>query len=455
MRRCYDNRDMFEYDEGALREIARSVLAFAREFGVSDAAAELSESSGLSVNVRKGRVETIEQNRDKALGVTVYVGKRRGHASSTDFSAAALRETVKAAWEIARHTAEDPCAGLPDEDTLARDPRDPKVFHEWPIDTEQAVALAQRIERAAFDTAPMIRNSDGASVSVSHGHFVLANTLGFIGGYRHSRHTIACSPIARRRGEMQRDDWYSSNCNPKRLADPDALGRYAAERALSRLGARRVPTQRVPVLFEAPLACGLLGHFVQAASGGALYRRSSFLVDSLGQRVFPEHLDIVEDPFLPGELGSAPFDGEGVATQRRKVVERGVVRGYFLSTYSARKLGMRTTGNAGGSHNLRFASRATRRADSLEAMLRRLGRGLFVTDLMGHGVNYVTGDYSRGASGFWVEDGRIVHPVEEVTIAGNLREMFGGIVAVGADEITRGTKRTGSVLIGEMALAGS
>lgn len=446
---------MFEYDEGALREIAHSVLAFAREFGASDASVEVSESSGLSVNVRKGRTETIEQNRDKGLGVTVHVGQRRGHASSTDFSAGALRETVKAAWEIARHTAEDPCAGLPDENTLAQDPQDPQLFHEWPIDVEQALIVAQRAEHAAFDTSPLIRNSDGASVSVSHAHFVLANTRDFTGGYRHSRHTVACSPIARRGREMQRDDWYSSNCDPRRLAEPEALGRYAAERALSRLGARRVPTQRVPVLFEAPLACGLLGHFVQATSGGALYRNSSFLVDSLGRRIFAEHVDIVEDPFLPGELGSAPFDAEGVATQRRKVVERGVVEGYFLSTYSARKLGMRTTGNAGGSHNLRFASRDTRAGDTLEEMLRKLGRGLFVTDLMGQGVNYVTGDYSRGASGFWVEDGRIVHPVEEITIAGNLRDMFGAIVAIGADEITRGTKRTGSVLLGEMAVAGS
>ncbi len=446
---------MFEYNEDSLRAMAASVLGFARDCGASDAAVEISESSGLSVNVRKGRIETIEQNRDKGLGVTVYVGRRRGHASSTDFSTSALRETVNAAWEIARHTAEDPCAGLPDADTLARAPADPQLFHPWTIDASAAVELARRIEQAAFDTSPMIRNSDGASVSVHHGHFVLANTRDFCGGYRHGRHTISCSPIARRGREMQRDYWYSSHSDPRRLARPDALGRYAAERTLARLGARRVPTQRVPVLFEAPLACGLLGHFVQAASGGALYRKASFLLDSLGQRVFPEHIDIVEDPFLPGEAGSAPFDSEGVATQRRTVVEQGIVRGYFLSTYSARKLGMRTTGNAGGSHNLRLVSQQTKRGDSLARMLRKLGRGLFVTELMGQGVNYVTGDYSRGATGFWVEDGRIVHPVEEITIAGNLREMFNGIVAVGADEITRGTKRTGSVLIGEMAIAGS
>ncbi len=446
---------MFEYEESRLREIAAAVLGFAREFGATDAAVDISENSGLSVNVRKGRIETIEQNRDKGLGVTVYVGQRRGNASSTDFAPSALRETVKAAWEIARFTAEDPCAGLPDRDTLATEQPDLKVFHEWPITVDEAVAIAQRAERAAFDTSPAIANSDGASVSVSHGHFIAANSLGFVGGYRYSRHSIACAPIARHRGEMQRDDWYSSHCDPARLADPQALGRYAAERALARLGARRLGTRRVPVLFEAPLACGLLGHLVQAVSGGALYRRASFLVDALGEKLFPEHVDVIEDPHRPGEMGSAAFDSEGVATRRRHVVRAGVLEGYFLSTYSARKLGMKTTGNAGGSHNLSLASRATQRGDTLEAMLGRLGTGLFVTDLMGQGVNYVTGDYSRGASGFWVENGRIQYPVEEITIAGNLREMFRGIAAIGADAITRGTKRSGSVLIGEMAVAGS
>ena len=446
---------MFEYDQARLREIADSVLAFAREFGASGAAVDVSENSGLSVNVRKGRIETIEQNRDKGLGVTIYSGQRLGHASSTDFSPGALRETVSAAWQIARFTAEDPCAGLPDRDELATEQPDLKVFHEWPITVDDAVAIAKRAERAAFDTSPSISNSEGASVSVSHGHFVAANSLGFVGGYRYSRHSIACAPIARRRGEMQRDDWYSSHCNPARLADPQALGRYAAERALARLRAKRLGTRRVPVLIEAPLACGLLGHLVQATSGGALYRRASFLLDSLGQELFPRHVDIVEDPCLLGESGSTPFDNEGVATRRRHVVEAGVLKGYFLSTYSARKLGMRTTGNAGGSHNLALASRATRRGDSLEAMLRKMGTGLFVTDLMGQGVNYVTGDYSRGASGFWVEGGKIRYPVEEITIAANLRDMFRGIVAIGADEITRGTKRSGSVLIDEMAVAGS
>jgi PmbA protein len=254
---------------------------------------------------------------------------------------------------------------------------------------------------------------------------------------------------------MQRDDWYSSHCDPSRLADPVRLGRYAAERALSRLGARRLSTRRAPVLFEAPIACGLLGHFVQAASGGALYRKTSFLTDSLGMPLFPSHVGIVEDPHQRAESGSAPFDGEGCKTYRRKVVDAGVLQGYFLSTYSARKLGMKTTGNAGGSHHLRFLSSRRRKTDDLPAMLRKLGTGLFITDLMGHGVNYVTGDYSRGASGFWVEGGVIQFPVEEITIAGNLREMFSSIVAIGADEITRGSKRTGSVLLESMAIAGT
>ena len=446
---------MFEHNPSRLSELAAMALERARNGGASAASAEVSESSGLAVNVRKGRIETIEQTRDKGLGITVYFGTRRGHASTSDFSEASVAETVAAACDIARYTAEDPFAGLPDPEVLARDWQDPKVFHAWSIPVDRAVELACTAEAAAFDTSPMIRNSEGASVNVRHGHFVTANSLGFEGGYRYSRHSIGVAPIARRGRDMQRDDWYSSNCNPRRLADPQAIGRYAAERALSRLGARRLSTQRVPVLFEAPLACGLLGHLVQATSGGALYRKTSFLVDSLGQTLFPEDIDVIEDPMLPGEAGSSPFDGEGVATHRRKVVEAGVLKGYFLSTYSARKLGMQTTGNAGGSHNLRLASRRTRRGDSLEAMLAQLGTGLFVTDLMGQGVNYVTGDYSRGAAGFWVENGKIAYPVEEITIAGNLRQMFSDIRAVGADEIVRGSKRAGSVLIAEMAIAGS
>ncbi len=447
---------MFDYSSERLHEIAAEVLATAKKLGATDAAVDVSESSGLAVNVRRGRVETIEQTRDKGVGITVYVGKRRGHSSTSDFSANALHAAVDAAYQIARHTGEDDCAGLPDPDTLAREIPELDLFHPWDISVQDAIALACTTEAAAFDTSPMIRNSEGASVNVSHGQFVAANSLGFAGGYPYSRHGIGCAPIAARTrgGAMQRDDWYSSSSVPARLADPVKLGRYAAERALSRLGSRPVATCKVPVLFEAPLACGLLGHLAQGASGSALYRRATFLVDALGRDIFAPHVDVIEDPHVPAEVGSTPFDSEGVATARRNLVSGGRLNGYFLSTYSARKLGMKTTGNAGGSHNLMLTSRLTRQLDDLPAMLARLGTGLFVTDLMGQGVNYVTGDYSRGASGFWVERGQIVHPVEEVTIASNLSAMFRGIVAVGSDVIRRGTKQTGSVLIDQMSVAG-
>ena len=446
---------MFEYDTTRLHEIAAESLAMARRLGATNAAVDISESSGLSVNIRKGQVETIEQTRDKGVGITVYVGQRRGHASTSDFSEQALSQTVAAAFDIARYTGEDDCAGLPDEDMIAREHPDLDLFHPWDLTVEGAVDIACRMEGAAFATSSQIRNSEGASVSVSHGHFVAANSLGFSGGYPYSRHSMGCSPIAQRGDAMQRDDWYSSSLMPARLAAPEKVGRYAAERALSRLGARQVKTCKVPVLFEAPLACGLLGSFVQATSGGALYRRSSFLLDSLGKDVFEPHLDVIEDAHLPAEMGSSPFDSEGVRTGRRSVVSAGRLHGYFLSTYSARKLGMKTTGNSGGSHNLTLTSRLTRQLDDLPAMLERLGTGLFVTDLMGQGVNYVTGDYSRGASGFWVEKGVIAYPVEEITIAGNLGDMFKGIVAVGSDVIQRGSKRTGSILIDRMSVAGA
>jgi PmbA protein len=445
---------MFDHSRARFEELARSVLDRAARLGATAASADVSESAGLSVSVRKGRVETIEQARDKGLGVTVHIGTRRGHASTSDFGERAIDQTVRAAFEIARFTGEDPFAGLPDPDTIVRDPKDLDLFHPWTIEAPEAIEIAREMEGAAFATDRAIVNSEGASVSLGHGHFVSANSLGFVGGYPYSRHTIACAPIARRGRAMQRDDWYSTARHPDGLADPKAVGRYAAERALSRLGAHKLGTRKVPVLFESPLAAGLIGHFVQAASGGALYRKASFLVDALGTPVFAPHIDLDEDPHRRGEFGSTPFDDEGVATAPRRVIDAGVLGGWFLSSYSARKLGMRTTGNAGGSHFLRLSSRETRPRDDLRAMLRKLGTGLFVTELLGHGVNGVTGDYSRGASGYWVEGGKIRYPVEEITIAGNLKDMYRSIVAVGADEIVRGTKRTGSVLIEQMSVAG-
>ena len=450
----------FSYTRSFFEGLVDHALAHALKLGATDAGAEASEGCGLSVNVRKGELETVERNRDKSLGVTVYVGHRRGNASTSDFSLAAIERTVQAAHDIARFTAEDPVAGLPDAADIAPEAthRDLQLFHPWAIDSGTAARLALECEEAALGTHKRITNSEGAGVSAQQSHFFSAHTRGFRGGYASSRHSMSVAPIASlpgRNAEMQRDAWYSSMRDAAELADPASIGRYAAERALSRLGSRKIATTECPVLFESPLAAGLLGGFVQAVSGGSLYRKSTFLLDSLGQRVFPQHIDVVEDPFLLRGKGSSPFDDEGVITRARKVVDAGRLEGYFLSTYSARKLGMKTTGNAGGSHNLSLTSRHTRPGDDLDAMLKKLGTGLFVIELMGQGVNYVTGDYSRGASGFWVENGEIAFPVHEITIAGNLKDMFRGIEAVGADAYNYGAKTVGSVLINRMKVAGS
>ncbi|WP_338845147.1 metalloprotease PmbA [Massilia sp. W12] len=445
----------FTYTQAQFQDYAEQILRHAQQQGCSDATVDVSEGSGLSVSVRRGKVETIEQNRDKGIAVSVYMGLRRGNASTSDFSPASLRATVEAACNIARFTAEDACAGLPDVDMLERQPQDLKMFYHWPIDAQEALALAKRAEDAAFAVDKRVTNSEGSAVSVQHSQFFMMNSRGFAGGYPYSRHSLSVCPITGRGSHMQRDYWYSSQRDPRKLAEPEAVGRYAAERALSRLHARRLKTGQYPVLYEAPLAVGLLGAFVQAVSGSSLYRQSSFLLDSLGRQVFPSHISILEEPHIKGGMGSAPFDEEGVRTVRREVVSKGVVQGYFLSTYSARKLGMVSTGNAGGSHNLRLRSSRTRKTDDFNAMLQKLGTGLLVTDLMGQGVNYVTGDYSRGAAGFWVENGVIAYPVEEITIAGNMRDMFQQIVAVGADEMQRGAKTCGSILIENMVVAGN
>lgn len=447
--------ELFRVTDATMRQIVTDALAHARAVGASDASAEVSESAGLSVTTRKMQVETIEHTRDKGLSVTVYFGQRRGHASTSDLSPTAIRQSVEAAYNIARYTAPDDCAGLPDDIDLEQAPRDLDLYHPWVLDTEAAITLAQRGEQAAFDVSRHIANSEGATVYASAGHFVLGNTRGFMAGYPYSRHSISVAPIAQDKSGMQRDDWYSASRVAGELAPPEAVGHYAAQRALSRLSARRVATGSFPVLFEAPAACGLIGSFVQAASGGALYRKASFLVDALDRPLFASHVQIVEDPFVLRAQGSGPFDDEGVRGMRRSVIEDGILRGYFLSSYSARKLGMKTTGNAGGAHNLTLRSSLTQAGDDFEAMLRKLGTGLLLTEVIGHGVNTVTGDYSRGAAGFWVEDGRIQHPVEEITIAGNLQSMFAGIVAVGSDVVVRGSRVTGSVLIDRMAIGGA
>ena len=444
----------FTCEPGQLRGLAQSVLEHARRAGASGADCEVSESYGLSVTVRKGRPDTVEHNRDRSLGVSVYWGERpkarRGHASTSDFSADAVRQTVEAAAAIARHTAEDDCAGLPEPDTLARELPDLDLFHPWALSTEEAIDLARRCEAAAFAVSRKIRNSEGATVSAQHSQFVLANSLGFCGGYPGSRHWLSCSVIAEEKGLMQRDDWYSASRLPGRIADPAVLGRYAGERALARLGARKIATCQAPVLFEAPVALQLIGHFISAVNGGNLYRKTSFLVDSLGKQVFSPLVRIDEQPHEPQGMASTPFDEEGVATRGRSIVRDGVVEGYFLGSYSARKLGMQSTGSAGGHHNLYIGSDGP----DFPGMLRRMGRGLLVTELMGQGVNLVTGDYSRGAAGYWVEGGEVRFPVEEVTIAGNLGEMFKGIVAIGSDRVVRSGRSSGSILLENMTIAG-
>jgi PmbA protein len=437
-----------------LRALAQAALERARRGGASGAECDVSEGYGLSVTVRKGKPDVVEHNRDRSIGVSVYLGERprarRGHASTSDFSAAALEQTVDAALAIARHTAEDDCAGLPEAGELARELPDLDLFHPWDLGTEEAIDLARRCEAAAFATSKKIRNSEGATVSAQHSQFVFANSLGFTGGHPGSRHYLACSVIAEDRGLMQRDDWHSASRVPDRIAEPRALGRYAAERALARLGGRKIATCQAPVLFEAPVAIGLLGHFVSAVNGGNLYRKTSFLADSLGKKVFSPHMRIEERPLERQGLASGAFDEEGVATRERAIVRDGVVEGYFLGSYSARKLGMRSTGSAGGHHNLVVPPGEL----DFRGMLRQMGRGLLVTELLGQGVNMVTGDYSRGAAGYWVEGGEIRYPVEEITIAGNLKDMFRGIAAVGNDTVVRSGRTCGSILVENMTIAG-
>lgn len=433
-----------------LERVAAAVLDAARKAGATAAEADVSQAVGESVTVRQGEVETISYNRDKGVSLTVYVGRRRGQASTADFGDASLAATVEKAVAIARYTAEDPCAGLADPERLARAWPDLDLYHPWTLSVEQAIELGREAEAAALAVDPRLTNSDGATVGRGDSEFVYANTLGFAGGYRGSRHHIDCSVIGEDAQGMQRDYWYTSSRVPGELLSARDVGRIAGERTARRLGARKLGTLNCPVLFEAAEAADLVGAFVQAVSGGSLYRKASFLLDALGQPVFAPHLSIREEPHLPRAKGSAPFDAEGVATQARDVVRDGVLQGYFLGSYSARKLGLASTGNAGGAHNL-VVSHGD---DDFDGMLRRMGRGLLVTEQLGQGVNLVTGDFSRGAAGYWVEDGRIVHPVEEITIAGNLKEVFRDIVAVGRDVDRRGSRHVGSILVGRMTVAG-
>jgi PmbA protein len=440
----------FSYSLEDLRQMSADVLRLAKVAGASAAEAEVSLGIGQNVSVRLDEVETIEYNRDKGMSVTVYFGQRRGHASTSDLSPQALQDTVNAACSIARHTAHDEFCGLADPALLATTFPELDLYHPWEISVDQAIEVARKCEEAALGVDARINNSEGAAVSTYEGLFSYANSHGFNHGYPTSRHSLSCSVIAEAGDDMQRDYWYSAARAASDLDAAEVVGRKAGERTARRLGAHQLKTGQVPVLFDASIAGGLISHFISAISGGNLYRKSSFLLDSLGQQVFSPFIQLVEEPHLPRGLASAAFDNEGVATRRRDLVRDGVLQGYMLASYSARKMGMASTGNAGGNHNLILQGGE----HGFTELLAKMDKGLLVTELLGHGVNTVTGDYSRGAAGFWVENGVIQYPVEEITIAGNLKDMFRQIVAVGSDVLVQGSKQTGSILVEQMTVAG-
>lgn len=432
-----------------LKQLAQDIIHMATQAGASGAEAEVSFGTGQQVSVRQGETENIEYNRDKGCSVTVYFGQQKGYASTSDLNPQALRDSVEAACNIAKYTAQDPFCGLADAALMAKQIPDLALHHPWSIDVDQALALATTCEAAALAVDPRITNSEGASVYTHTGAFAYANSHGFVGGYPSSRHSISCSVIAELDGAMQRDYWYSSARDAADLLTPEQVGNIAGERTARRLGAKPIKTGQYPVLFEAPLASGLIGNLLAAISGGNLYRKSSFLLDSLDTQIANPCLTIVEDPFIAKGAASSPFDSEGVACQQRSLVENGRLLGYILGSYSARKLGMQTTGNAGGTHNILVRSTG----HSFQQLLQTMGTGLLVTEVLGHGLNMVTGDYSRGAAGYWVENGIISHPVEEITIAGNLKEMLQMIVGIGSDVIPQSAKQTGSILIERMTVA--
>jgi PmbA protein len=442
--------NQLSHSQADLQTLVALAIDEAKKLGATEVEAAVSVDTGLSVTARLGEVETLEYQRDRGMGVTVYRGKRKGSASTADLTAQAIRESVAKAYSIAGFTAEDECAGLPDPDTIASDPPDLDLCHPWSIEPDEARDLAVICEAAALQFDKRIGNSEGATLSSHHGLRVFGNSIGFLGGYPSSLHSLSCVVLAQENGEMQRDYWYSSVRDWRELEDAQGIGKTAATRALRRLNARKLPTMTAPVLFVPELARGFLGHFLGAIRGGSQYRRASFLLDAAGQRIFPAWMHISERPHIRKALGSAPFDSEGVATKDRELIDDGVLTGYVLSTYSARKLGLKTTGNAGGVHNIIVAPGQ----DDFDALVRKMDRGLVVTELMGQGVNGVTGDYSRGAAGFWIEKGAIAYPVHEITIAGNLKEMYEQVVAVGSDVDARGGIRTGSVLIEKMTIAG-
>jgi PmbA protein len=439
----------FSYTLDEIKQMSEDVLKVAKTLGASQAEAELSLSIGQNVSVRMQEIEHIEYNRDKGMSVTVYFGKQKGHASTSDLSPQALKDTVAAACNIAKYTAKDDFCGLADADLMASNVHDLDLHHPWDLSVDEAVLIAKQCEEAALAVDTRINNSEGASVSTGTGFFAYSNSHGFTGGYPSSRHGISCSVIAESGDSMQRDYWYATARAPEDLQSAIEIGKLAGERTVKRLNSRKIKTCQVPVLFEAPLASGLISTLISAVSGGNLYRKSSFLLNSLGQQIASPLLNINEEPHIKKGLASSPFDNEGVSTISRQLVKDGVLQGYVLSSYSARKLGLKTTGNAGGNHNLIVQSGGL----DLAGLLKEMGTGLLVTELLGHGLNMVTGDYSRGAAGYWVENGVIVHAVEEITIASNMAEMLKMIVAIGNDVLTQGSKQVGSILIERMTVA--
>ncbi|MEJ1366145.1 MAG: metalloprotease PmbA [Candidatus Sedimenticola sp. (ex Thyasira tokunagai)] len=444
-----EGNDMKER-QAKLEQMVNDLLNEAKKQGASAAEAAVSSDSGLSVDVRLEDVETIEHTRDQGLGVSVYFGQRKGSASTSDFSPEAIHDTVKAACNIARYTSEDEFSGLADAELMATETPDLDLYHPWEIDAERAIELGIECEAAALGCDERITNSEGAGINSHNGLQVYGNSHGFIGGFPSSRHSISCSVIGQQGDAMQRDYWYTSSRNAEGLESTTDVGRKAGERTLARLGARQIKTQEAPVIFQADVASSLLRGLTGAISGSSIYRQASFLLDHLEKQIFPEFVHIHENPLLPGGLASSPFDNEGVATRARSIVENGVLQSYILGSYSARKLGMQTTGNAGGVRNLTIDSGDL----DLNDLLQQMGSGLLVTEMMGQGLNTVTGDYSRGATGFWVENGEIQYPVEEITIAGNMKQMFAQLAAVGRDIDPRGSIRTGSWLIESMTIAG-
>lgn len=433
-----------------IQSIVEDVLKLAKDKGATAAEASMSKVQGIAVSSRLKEVETVEFTNDGGLGITVYHGQKKGSASTADLSPQALKLTVEKAIEIAKHTSEDPCSGPADKALMATDIPDLDLYHPVELDTEWAIKQVIAAETSALNIDPRITNSDGASYNANLGTKVYGNSHGFNAGYNSSRYSLSCVVIGEQNGDMQRDYSYTVGREVSALTSPEQVGREAAKFTLDRLGARKVKTCKVPVLFDREIASGLFGHFVSAISGGSLYRKSSFLLDKLGQQVLPDWLNITERPHILKGLASSPFDHEGVKTQNADIVSNGVLNQYLLTSYSARKLKMQTSGHAGGIHNW-FIQHT---GESDKQMLEKLGTGLLVTELMGQGVNIVTGDYSRGAAGFWVENGIIQYPVQEITIAGNLADMLRNIVAIGAEQETRGSIQTGSVLIENMQIAG-